>query len=34
MTNDLVRSQVCRSSDEVLTTHERWKAAMIEKGWA
>ena len=33
ITTDLVRSQVCRSSDEVLTTHEQWKAAMIEKGW-
>jgi hypothetical protein len=27
MTSDLLRSQVCRSSDEVLTTLELWKAA-------
>ena len=33
MTNDSLRSQVCRSSDEVLKTHEQWKAAMREKGW-
>ena len=33
MTTDLLRSQVCRSSEEVLSTHERWKAAMLEKGW-
>ena len=30
---DLQRSQVCRSQDEVLTTGEAWKAAMLEKGW-
>lgn len=34
MTSDLLRSQVCRSSEEVLTTDERWKAAMLAKGWA
>lgn len=28
MTNDLLRSQVCRSSDEILDTHEAWKTAM------
>ena len=33
LTTDLVRSQVCRSSDEVLDTHEAWKAAMLSKGW-
>ena len=33
MTIDLLRSQVCRSSDEVLSTGEQWKAAMVEKGW-
>ena len=31
---ELLRTQVCRSSEEVLNTHEAWKAAMIEKGWA
>ena len=34
MTNDLLRSQVCRSSDEVLDTHEAWKTAMVANGWA
>ena len=31
--DELLRSQVCRTGDEVLNTHEQWKAAMIEKGW-
>jgi hypothetical protein len=30
---DIVQTQVCRTQDEVLTTGEQWKAAMIEKGW-
>jgi hypothetical protein len=30
---DMLQSQVCRTQDEVLTTGEQWKAAMIEKGW-
>ena len=34
MTSDLLRSQVCQSSREILDTHEAWKTAMIEKGWA
>jgi hypothetical protein len=33
MTPDLLRSQVCHSSGEILNTHEQWKAAMLEKGW-
>ena len=33
MTSDLLRSQVCRSSKEILNTHEQWKAAMVAKGW-
>jgi hypothetical protein len=33
MTTDLRRSQVCRSSEEILNTHEAWRAAMLEKGW-
>jgi hypothetical protein len=32
--DDIVQTQVCRSQDEVLTTGESWKAAMIEKGWS
>jgi hypothetical protein len=31
---EVVQTHVCRSQDEVLTTGERWKAAMIEKGWS
>ena len=34
ITTDLVRSQVCRTGDEILSTQEQWKAAMIEKGWS
>jgi hypothetical protein len=34
MTTDLLRSQVCRSSEEILNTHEAWKTATIGKGWA
>ena len=33
MTSDLLRSQVCRSSEEIFDTHEAWKTAMVEKGW-
>ena len=32
MTTDLLRSQVCRSSEEILSTQEQWKAAMLAKG--
>jgi hypothetical protein len=32
-TNDLLRSQVCRSFDEVLDTLALWQAIMIEQGW-
>ena len=32
--NDLRRSQVCRSSDELLTTSETWKAALVDRGWS
>jgi hypothetical protein len=28
-----LRWQVCRTQDEVFSTGEQWKAAMIEKGW-
>ena len=34
ITTELLRSQVCRSTQEVLETHEAWNAAMIEKGWS
>ena len=30
----LYASQVCRNSEQVLTTSEQWKLAMIEKGWS
>jgi hypothetical protein len=29
----LYASQVCRNSEQVLTTQEQWKKAMLEKGW-
>ena len=32
MTPELLHPQVCRSPDDILSTHEEWKAAMIEKG--
>jgi hypothetical protein len=34
MVGELLRSQVCRSGDEILSTQESWKAAMREKGWS
>jgi hypothetical protein len=27
------KRKVCRTQDDVLTTGEEWKTAMIEKGW-
>lgn len=30
---EVVQTQVCRSQDEVLSTGEEWKAAMLENGW-
>jgi hypothetical protein len=30
---ELVQSQACRSKEDVLSTGERWKAPMNEKGW-
>jgi hypothetical protein len=30
---ELVQSQVCRHQDDVFTTGETWKAAMLEKDW-
>jgi hypothetical protein len=32
--DQLRRSQVCRSSDELLTTSETWKAALVDCGWS
>lgn len=32
--DDMPRTQVCRTQDDVFTTFETWKAALIEKGWA
>jgi hypothetical protein len=29
----LSRSQVCRSSDEVLDVCEKWRAVMVDGGW-
>ena len=33
ITTDLLRSHACRSDEEVLNTHERWKSAMLQRGW-
>ena len=30
---EIVQTQVCRDQQEVLATRERWKAALVEKGW-
>ena len=30
---ELIGSQVCRNNEQVLTTQEQWKKAMVEKGW-
>lgn len=30
---ELRRSEVCRSTDDVLTVTERWKATMLANGW-
>lgn len=32
--DELPRTQVCRTQDEVLDCFEGWKAALLEKGWA
>ena len=32
--DEIVQTQVCRSQEDVLTTGEQWKAAMVEKGWS
>ena len=34
MVGELVRSQVCRWAEEILTMQEAWKAAMTGKGWS
>ena len=30
---EVVRTQVCRTQDEVLTTGEQWKAKLLKEGW-
>jgi hypothetical protein len=30
---EAVRTQVCRSKEDVLSTGEEWKAAMLADGW-
>jgi hypothetical protein len=32
--DELLRSQVCRSSQDVLETQDAWRVAMLAKGWA
>ena len=29
----MVKTQVCRTQDEVMSTGDAWKVAMLEKGW-
>lgn len=31
--DELLQSQVCRTQEDVFTTGDTWKAALIEKGW-
>jgi hypothetical protein len=31
---ELITSQVCRNNEQVLTTHEQWKKAMLDKDWS
>ena len=33
MVGELLRSQVCRSQDEILTTQESWKTSMVDRDW-
>ena len=30
---EVVQTQVCKTQDDVLSTGERWKGALLEKGW-
>ena len=34
MDGAFLRSQVCRSQEEVLDTSDEWKKGLVEKGWA
>jgi hypothetical protein len=34
LNRDFLQTKVCRTEDEVLTTGEQWKSAMIAKGWS
>ena len=34
LNRDFKQTAVCRQREEVLTTSEQWKAAMIERGWS
>jgi hypothetical protein len=31
--SELRRSAVCRTSDELLSTSDTWKAAFVDRGW-
>ena len=31
--DELLRSQVCRTTKQILDAMEQWKAAMVDKGW-
>jgi hypothetical protein len=30
---ELLATQVCRNNEQILTTSEQWKIAMLDKGW-
>jgi hypothetical protein len=30
---EIFKTQVCRSTEEILATQESWRVAMIDKGW-
>ena len=34
MVREVLRSQVCRSPEEILNAQEAWKAAAIGSGWS
>lgn len=34
LNRDFMQTKVCSRQEDVLTTGEQWKAAMIEKGWS
>ena len=31
---ELIGSQACRNDEQILTTEEQWRKAMVAKGWS